>query len=186
MQQQCFQIQNFVKAGRLENLEIQFEKGIQRFEGRKHELMETIVKLDIEDTDKPVYLYLRENERLRAIIFAGGDEMNAFFVLKDDEENICFARLMGFHMLSIPETSVPGKEIGLMTSYSYGAAKVYSSVIMGQTLNPVKNLLFSEPSPIKERWLKRQPTAASTLCSTSPAATLPPSRTIGEENASPS
>ena len=144
MQQQCFQIQNFVKAGRTENLEIQFEKGIQRFEGRKHELMETIVKLDIQDADKPVYLYLRENERLRAIIFAGGDEMNAFLVLEDNDENICFARLMGFHMLSIPETAVPGKEIGLMTSYSYMAAQVYSGVIMGQTLNPVKNLLFSE------------------------------------------
>lgn len=144
MEQQCFQIQNLVKAGQTENLEIQFEKGIQRFEGRKHELMETIVKLDIEDADKPVYLYLRKGERIRAIIFAGGDEMNAFLVLEDNEENICFARLKGFHMLSIPETSISGKEIGLLTSYSYGAAQISSSVIMGQTLDPVKNLLFSE------------------------------------------
>lgn len=75
------------------------------------------------------------------LIFIGGKEGQAILAIKNDDEKITFIRLSELHILSVSKNSEPGKEVGLMVSYLWITVKFFSSVIIGENLAPIKNLL---------------------------------------------
>ncbi|MBD5461966.1 MAG: hypothetical protein HDR24_02725 [Lachnospiraceae bacterium] len=143
MQEKCFQIRSNVKESKPDNIEINFVEGVLRFKGNKYELGSTVVKAVAMDASKPVYLHIKREDAVSSLVFIGGSDAQAFLVTKDDKKTL-FTKLTEFHLLSISENSTPEREIGLMVSYSWIPAQVYFSIIMGYSLNPVKNLLLSD------------------------------------------
>lgn len=143
MQEKCFQIRNNVKDCKPDNIEINFIEGVLRFKGNKYELGSTVVKAVAMDASKPVYLHIKKEDAVSSLVFIGGNDAQAFLVTKDDNKTL-FTRLTEFHLLSISESSTPEREIGLMVSYSWIPAQVHFSIIMGYSLNPIKNLLLSD------------------------------------------
>lgn len=143
MQEKCFQIRNNVKDCKPDNIEINFIEGALRVRGNKYELGSTVVKAVAMDDSKTVYLHIKKGDAVSSLVFLGGDDAQAFLVTKDDNKTL-FTRLTEFHLLSISESSTPKREIGLMVSYSWITAQVYSGIIMGNSLDPIKNLLLSE------------------------------------------
>ena len=75
------------------------------------------------------------------LVFLGGEEGQGILAIKRDDEKVTFVRVSEFHMLAISENSEPNREVGLITSYLWITAKVSSSVIIGENLTPIKNLL---------------------------------------------
>lgn len=144
MVDKCLQIRNNVKESKPENIEINFVEGIQRCNGRKYELGSTVVKVRAMNTCESVYLHIKKGDKVDSLVFIGGNDAQAFLVTKDENNKNSIIRLEEFHLLSISENSTPEKEIGLMVSYLLISAKVYSSIIMGYNLDPVKNLLLAD------------------------------------------
>lgn len=144
MREKCFQIRENVKLGKPDNIEINFTKMLQRSNGSDHDLHNTVIKALAMDADTPVYLHLIKGDILTSLIFIGGDDAQAFLVTQGEDNRDTIVRLSEFHLLSISENSTPEKEIGLLTSYSWMGAQVHTSVVIGMSLNPIKNLLLSE------------------------------------------
>jgi len=65
-------------------------------------------------------------------------------LIRDENGDDYFLRLSEFHMLSLRTDPDPHKEVGLMTSFVWLSAKVYTSVVVAPSLDPIKNLLLSE------------------------------------------
>ncbi len=143
MQGMCFQIRDNVMACKPDNMEINFVEGILRFKGKKYELGSTVVKAVAMDASKAVYLHMKKEDTVSSLVFIGGDNGQAFLVTKDDDKTV-FIRLEEFHLLSISENSIPEREIGLMVSYLWITTEIYFSIIMGNNLDPIKNLLLVE------------------------------------------
>jgi hypothetical protein len=144
IREKCLQIRENVKLGKSDSIELNFIQMIQRFKGNNFDLGNTVIKVTAMDADMPVYLHLRKGDVLSSLVFIGGNDAQAFLLAEDADGKNSAIRLSEFHLLSISENSSPEKEIGLMTSYAWIGAKVYSDVIIGTSLNPVKNLLLSE------------------------------------------
>lgn len=145
----CQGIRISVMAGKKANAEIQLNKGRQLSDKQVFPLGNTVVKVLPTDSDQPFYLFIRAGDTLDASIFLGGDNAMGILLIKDENGTDYFLRLAEFHLLSLREDPDPRKEIGLMTSYLWLTAKVYSSIIFAANLNPIKNLLLSE-------WLKAE------------------------------
>ena len=141
--EKCLQIRENVKQCKPNNIEVNFVKGIHRFEGKNHELDNTVVKAVAWDVSTPVYLYLKKGDVLNSYVFIG-DDARAFLVIIDEKGNENFIKLLEFHLFTICEGSSPGKEVGLLTSFVYLTGKIYSSYIIGMSLDPIKSLLLSE------------------------------------------
>lgn len=143
MQEKCFKIRANVKEGMPNNAEINLMVGIHRYQGCKYDLCNVIIKAVAFDSTKSMYLYLKKGDALQSLIFIGGEDAQAFLVTKDDN-NISYIRLSEFYLLSVVDNPNSEREVGLITSYSWLAAKIYSSIILGPNLEPVKLLLLSE------------------------------------------
>lgn len=150
MWEKCLNIRKKVMEEKPGNAEIDFIHGTQKFEGREHQLGDTVFKAIETTTHKPIYFYNKKGEVKDVLVFIGGDDAKAFLAAKDDEGNAYFIGLDEFHMLSVSENSKPGKEIGLMTSFVWLRTKIYSSIILAFNLDPVKNLLLGEATYAKE------------------------------------
>lgn len=144
MQERCLKIREKVQSGKPNNIEIDFVHGVQKFEGRKVTLGDTVLKAVEYSSHTPIYLYRKKDDATDALVFIGGDYAEAFLITKDNDGNTTFIKLAELHMLSISEDSTPEEEIGLMTSYIWLTAKIYSSPILAVNLDPVKNLLMAE------------------------------------------
>lgn len=144
MLEKCFEIRTNVKQCKPDNLELNFIEGVQRFKGNSHELGNTVIKVIAKDADTPAYLHIQKGDMLSSLVFIGGDDALAFLVTRDADGKDFAIRLAEFHLLSISEKSKPEEEIGLLTSYSWMGAQVHTSVVIGMSLNPIKNLLLSE------------------------------------------
>lgn len=150
MQKECLKIREKVMAGKEDNIEIDFTCGIQKFEGREHQLGDTLFKAVESTTHKTFYFHYKKGDKKDVLVFIGGDNVKAILAAKDDKGNVASIGLDEFHLLSISENSTSEKEIGLMTSYIWLRAKIYSSVILAFNLDPVKNLLLGEAMYAKE------------------------------------
>lgn len=143
MEKRCSQIRNKVKKGTLDSIEINLMKGVHRYKGIDYSLGDAIIKVLPWNAQKPEYLYMRAEDTAEALIFLGGDDAQAFLVIKDEKGAISYVRLEEFHLLSIQETP-DHEEVGLMTSFVWVTARVYSTVVKGLNLHPIKNLLLAE------------------------------------------
>lgn len=141
--EQCLAVRNNVKGGGTGNIEIQLNWGRQLSERTILPLGNTVVKLLPMGSTEPKYFYIKAGSTLDGLIFLGGDNSGAIMVIKDENGHDYFLQLAEFHLLSIQENTDPRKETGLMTSYSWLTGKVFSSIIMSFSLDPVKNLLLS-------------------------------------------
>lgn len=161
MLKECEIIRENIKRGETDNTELNFVKGVQRFNGTEYPLDYTVIKVTAMNAEQPIYFYIKKGDTLHSLVFIGGSNVQAFLLAKDDTGADCAVRLYEFHALSISDNSDENKEIGLITSYSWINARVYASVIMGASLNPVKNLfLFSDGFKNKyEQVPKRSATA---------------------------
>ena len=140
----CLQIRRHVKEKQAGHTEINFRHGVQRINGRSYPLASTLIKARAMLGDSPVFLYVGKENSLNSIIFIGGDSADAFLVTRDDDGKDCVVRLEEFHALSISEHSVPGDEVGLMTSFHWKSAQVSTGIVTGNNLDPIKSLLLSE------------------------------------------
>ena len=141
---ECLSIRGNVKAGKPGNIEIQLNIGRQRFDRQILPLGNTVVKLRPMDADKPYYFFIKTGDTLDTSVFFGGESAVGVILLRDENGDDFFLRLAEFHMLSLRENPDPRKDVGLMTSYLWLTANIYSSVIFASSLNPIKNLLLSE------------------------------------------
>lgn len=141
---QCLSIRNAVKEGLPNNIEIQLNRGRQLSDKNAFPLGNTVIKVLPMDANEPNYLFIKSGDTLDTSVFLGGDNSVGIMLIKDENGEDYFLRLAEFHMLSLRENPDPRKEVGLMTSYLWLTATVYSSVIFASTLNPIKNLLLSE------------------------------------------
>lgn len=144
MKKKCFQIRDYVKQGKPDNIEINLMKMIQRSNGSNHNLHNTLIKVLAKDATTPIYIHLTKDDVLTSLLFIGGDDSQAFLVTENENNKETVVMLSEFNLLSISENSTPEREVGLMTSYSWLGTKVHSSIIVGMNLNPVKNLLGLE------------------------------------------
>lgn len=140
----CQNIRANVKRGRPGNVEIQLNKGRQKSDNQLFPLGNTVIKALPMDSLQPVYLFIKAGDTLEASVFLGGDSVAGILLMQDENGDDCFLRLSEFHLLSLRENPDPRKEVGLMTSYLWLTADVYSSVIYAFNLNPIKNLLLSD------------------------------------------
>lgn len=154
----CQLIRTDVKQGKPGSIEIQLNKGRQLSDKNIFPLGNTVVKLRTMDADEPIYLFIKADDTLDAAVFLGGDNATGIIVIKDEKGEEHFLRLSEFHLLSLRENPDPRKEIGLMTSYLYLTAKVYTSIIFATNLFPVKNLLLSEC--LQKEWQRAKDSAA--------------------------
>lgn len=145
MQEKCLRIREAVKQCKDNSIEINLKQGVHRYKGDKLELGKTVIKAVVFGTEEPIFYYFKQGDSFGAIVFLGGDDGQAFLATKQDDGKDSFTRLSEFHLLSINDNSDPEKEVGLVTSYIWRTAKVYSSVIMGfLNLDPIKNILLAE------------------------------------------
>lgn len=144
----CLQIRENVKQGKQGNIEIQFHKGLQISDKHARPLGNTIVKITPMDTSASKYFFIKTGDILNTTIFLGGDNVSGIMVIEDENGDEHLLRLSELQMLSLQPEPDPRKEIGLMTSYLW-LTNVYTNIILGFDLNPVKNLLLAE-------WLQKE------------------------------
>lgn len=144
IQQRCCQILENVKNHKEENILIDFKQKIHWLEGCRFKLEDVLVKARTFDDDEPLYLHLKEEDELNSLILIGGSDAQAFLVAQDESNNENYIRLYELHLLSFSKGSRLKEESGLLTSYVWRIAKVFSSVIIGATLDPIKNLFLAE------------------------------------------
>jgi len=144
MLKKCREIRENVKQHKSDNIEINLVNGIQRFNGYVRSLDTTLIKVIAMDAEEPVYLYIKKGDVANSLIFIGGDDCQAFLVTKNEDGVDCVIRLSEFHLLSISENSTTKEEVGLLTSYSWMGASIFSEIIFGYNLDPVKSLLLSD------------------------------------------
>lgn len=140
----CLQIRENVRQGKPDNMEVQFKKGRQLSGKQAFLLGNTVVKILLMGFNQPIYLFIKGGDTLNASVFLGGDKAYGILVMKNESDKDYFLRLSEFHLLSLRQDPDPRKEIGLMTSYLWLTAKVYSSIIFAASLDPIKNLLLSD------------------------------------------
>jgi len=149
MEEECRQIKDNVSQGKSENIEIRLDKHIQLYMGQITDLGMTIIKFGFFDISLPSCIFYRYDDKLKARVYIGGDNAWGYLVTKDENGAECFTRLRDFHMLSTPPNPDPRKDLGMITSYTWLNAKVYTSKIYSYDLIPLQNLILSE-------WLQSQ------------------------------
>lgn len=157
MVEECEHIKRNVGKEILNNIIIDFIQGNHTFEGRTHELYNTLIKIDVMDSEKPVYYHMNKGDILNAWIFIGGDNVNAY-LLRIDEKNVpSILRLSEIVLISISEEKLSKRinEMALMTSYSWLEAKIHSGVVAGLHLNQIKALLLSDLFKLKANQMKK-------------------------------
>ena len=144
MATECACIRANVQAKKPDNIEVRFNEGSHYFNGLKHPLGTIIAKFRPMGSGKPIYLYVKDEDTVDAMVFIGGENILAFLAMKDENGKEKFIRLSEFHLLSYYESTDLKKEVGLLTSFVWPGVKIYSSVLFAWNLFPVKNLLLSE------------------------------------------
>ena len=157
MATECDRIRSYVRAKKPDNIEVRFNEGAHYFNGKKHPLGTTIAKFRAMDSSEPTYLYVKDGDTVDAMVFIGGENILAFLATKDKDGKEQITRLAEFHLLSCQENTDPNKEVGLLTSFVWPGVKIYSSVLLGSNLFPVKNLLLSEW--LQDEWQRMKDTA---------------------------
>lgn len=140
----CQKTRDNVQLGKPGSVEIQLNKGRQMSDKRVFPLGNTVIKFLPSNASEPIYLFLKAEDTLDASVFLEDNNASGIMLIKDESGDDFFFILSEFHMLSIAANPDPRKEVGLMTSYTIMAPKVYSSIVYGFSLDPIKNLLFSE------------------------------------------
>lgn len=158
----CRLIRDNVKQGKINNVEVQLHKGRQLSEKREFPLGNTAIKIRSIGSDEPEYFFIKAGDTLDSSIFLGEDNAG-ILLIRDEDGDDCFLRLSEFHMLSLRENPDPRKEVGLVTSYLWLTADVFTSVICAFSLDPIKNLLLSD-------WLRSEWQRAEDAASTSSGA----------------
>lgn len=160
----CLEIRSNVKQGKQDNIEVQLHKGRQLANGQIFPLGHTVVKLLPMDAEMPVYLFVREGDTLDATVLLGSDTGAGILVIKREGDDDFFLRLAEFHLLSLRNDPDPHKEVGLLTSYVWLCAKVYSCVLLASSLNPVKALLLSDW--LQDQWREAKDSTQNTTAKT--------------------
>lgn len=145
LEEECILIKDNVKQGRAENIEIRFDQMTQLFERKKYPLEKTVLRICTwDDGAESRYIFIKDGNTLALRVFIGGENAMAIMAIRNGEGKVGYIRLSQFHLLSIRENLDPQKEIGLVTSYIWLTAKVFSSVVLACNLAPIKCLLLSD------------------------------------------
>lgn len=144
MMEKCVQIREYVNLGRRDNIEIDFQNMITRFDGFCYDLQVTLIRVLAMDGDRPIYLHILKSDILNSVIFIGGNDEQAFLKTKDAGGRDRVLRLSEINMLSFSNDSDPKKDIGLITDYSWMNAIICYSAMLGLNRSAVQNILSSE------------------------------------------
>ena len=141
--EKCVAIRKSVLQGIAGNVEINFSKKTQKFEGQSYPLSDTLLKVRGGKSDNPVRFFVGSQDKLDAIVFAGEDGESAqAFVATKGENGDNVSEIEEFYALSMSEKSSSDSEVGLLTSFNKSRGKVYSCFIEGApTLDAVKSLI---------------------------------------------
>lgn len=154
MEDACLEILNNVNLAKPENLIISLDKRVQISHNPPLDLGDVVLKIVPLSAHKPIYIYSPAEDRMFARVYIGGNNVSAFFIVRDlhGEEHII--PLSEFHMLSLQKNPQRKKEVALMTSFLWMRARVYTSTILSYNLDPVKNLLMADF--LREEWEKQK------------------------------
>lgn len=145
MGQMCLVTRDNVKACKPNNIEIDLINGTQKDDGKSLPLGDTLIKICTYDDEHAIqYLFLKSGEKIDCLVFLGGSDCQAILCIDDGKGGDKFIKLSEFHMLSISKNSNSKKEVGLMTSFAWFTAKIFTSIVIGSNLNPIKNLFLSD------------------------------------------
>ena len=145
MKEKCFQIHKNVKFGKPENYEINLNQKMQIFNKKILDLENCVIKIKTFYNDTPFWISFTNGDKPNIVILIG-DNMESFIVIGDDKNNIRYVKLCEFYMLAniVTNDDEDETESGWLTSYSWMLGKVFTSEIMGYSLEPVKSLLLSD------------------------------------------
>ena len=62
----------------------------------------------------------------------------AIMATQNEQGEEKYIRLSEFHLFSIQKNSDTGKDAGLITSYMWLTARVYSSIFLGHSFEPIR------------------------------------------------
>lgn len=145
MEQMCLEIRDNVKACKKNNIEIDFLNCTQKYDGKSLPLGDTLVKICTYDDEHAIqYLFLKSGEKINCLAFLGGSDCQAILCIDDGKGGDKFIRLSELHLLSIGQNSDSKKEVGLMTSFTWFTAQVFTSIVIGSNLYPIKNLILAD------------------------------------------
>lgn len=142
MKEDCFRIRKNVETGKLDNYAINLNQGLQIFNKQVIELENCVVKIKIFHNYNPLWLSYKKGDLINVVFFIG-DDGKCYMVVGDDESNVYYIKILEFYLLSTISND-DETESGWITSYSWWLGKVFSSEILGYSLDPVKSLLLSE------------------------------------------
>lgn len=145
LEEQCHLIQGNVKQGKADNIEVRLDQMAQLFEKKKHSLWKTALRINVWDDDVGSRcIFIKDDSTLDFRVFIGGENAVAIAATRNEEGEVRYTRLSEFHLLSFRENSDSQKEVGLVTSYIWLSAKIFTSVIFAYNLDPIKNLILSD------------------------------------------
>lgn len=143
----CVDIIYNVRAEKEKNLEINFIQKLQKYQGKEYPLGVVVTKVVEYNKNEPAYIYVDPNNNPKAAIYISCDMGKAYMIYSNVDGKEEIIRLAECHLLSMSPYSTPGKEVALMTSYTWLPGEIYTSVIAGGNLIPIKNLLLVDSLP---------------------------------------
>ena len=89
----CVQIRNNNNLGKLDNIEIQLNYGLQRHGKATFTLGNMVVKIVPMDVGEPRHLFIKDGDTLDAAIFLGGEYGSGIMLITDEYGDDYFLRL---------------------------------------------------------------------------------------------
>lgn len=154
MKQECLQIREYIKNGKPANIEIDFSKGTHISKDGRRKLKETVIKaISLNDESQEFHFFhIGKDEIYDFAVFIGGDNLNAFLLIKEEDSIESVTQLSEFYLLSIFKKNESVWEAGLMTSYSWVGGYVSSGTVTSVNLGPIEVMFMSD-------WLRKKTNA---------------------------
>lgn len=146
MVEEFTQIKDNADNGISDNIFIDLIQGKQIFGGKTYDLYSTLIKIDVENSERPTYYHMNKGDSLNAWLSIGGENVNAYLLKINEKGEPSIHRLSEIVLISMSDEKIAGKckEVALMTSFSWLEAKIHSGAVGGLHLNQIKTLLLSD------------------------------------------
>ena len=138
----CSEIITNVFRNEENNLEINLMMKNHMIAGKEQELGATIIKVVEAKDNTAAYIYCDVDTKKDILLFASGEKRIAYLAVRKKEDIMDIVELSEIYLLSLSSSSKPGKEIGLVSTFTKMNGRVFSSVIIGENLLPIKNLIL--------------------------------------------